>query len=575
MYRSLFLLALARAILGAPLQEAASSKAVDYVIIGGGPAGFVLVEAISRNASKTVVLLEAGPDGINDTGINTPALYPTLNQYVWNYTVIPDPGLAGNTPQLNQGRVFGGGGGVNGMAYCRGSESLFDDWATASGNKGLAWKSMLEAFKETSHYSSEHGVYDDYVNTTAYGNGPIEISRSTGTGTTNFDKPFGQALQSQLSLPEVDLTDGHGIGVDYGLSNIWTSNRTRSYGRNTFGALAAARPNVKLLSGAWAHHIGFSGKTATNVTYLDLKKKVNTTLVAREIIISGGAINTPKLLLQNGIGPSSTLNKYKIPVVADIPAVGQNLWDHLFPIVEVKVPDDILTVWQWADNATEKAIAQQQYAQNHSGPLSWDNGLVYGAFRVPDSVFDGVNGSHYVNLQKDRPHVLIEYSTVPFFSGVANQSVVTAWASLVQPEAAGYVSISSTDFHTDPVIQSNYYGSPADKKAIFWAYKKLRAIMSSSALSSVVETELYPGPNVQTDDQIWNAIQQQSFSFHHPMGTVAIGKALDSNWRLKGLKGIRVVDSSAFPYATTCHPHASVYALAVVAARDIVAADHY
>lgn len=151
--------------------------------------------------------------------------------------------------------------------------------------------------------------------------------------------------------------------------------------------------------------------------------------------------------------------------------------------------------------------------------------------------------------------------------------MITAWPALVQSESSGYVSLNSSDFRDPPVIFSNYFGSPADKVAVIWAYKKLREILASDVLKTAIVKEWYPGANVTTDADIWSAIQKQAASFHHPMGSVPIGKALDSNWRLSGLSGIRVVDSSTFPGPSTCHPQADVYALAHRAAKDIRDAD--
>lgn len=457
------------------------------------------------------------------------------------------------------------------MAYCRGAASVFDEWADLSGNPGLAWTSLLEDFKATSHYTYQPADYEQFVNTSGYGNGPLEVSRVSGL--TGFDLPFAQALQDALGLDEVDMTDGTGIGLNKGLESIRVSNRTRSYARNTFGLQLETRPNVQMIPNAWVYHIGFSGHTAVNVTYLDTLTNETLAFTASEIIVSGGAINTPKLLMLSGVGPEDRLSELGIPLVANIPAIGAQLYDHYFGIVEVEVTDNVLTVWQWFQNGTEKALAEEQYATNASGPLGWDNGLVFGAFRIPDSVFDGMNGTHYTSLPSDRPHVLMEYSTVPFDAATPNISTVTAWASLVQPEAAGSVTLQSSDYRVDPLIYSNYFGSPADKAAIMWSYKKLREILASGSLQSVVVGEFYPGANVTTDADVWAAIQQQALSFHHPLGTVPIGKALDSNWRLHGLKGIRVVDSSTFPTPPTCHPQADVYALAHRAAQDIQQAD--
>ena len=457
------------------------------------------------------------------------------------------------------------------MAYCRGSSSVFDEWAELSGNPGLAWNSLLEDFRETSDYGIEaYADYEQFVNTTVYGDGPLQVSRNGGL--TGFDIPFADALKSTFDIEDIDMTDGSGIGLDRGIASINAGERTRSYARVTFGTLIENRPNVQMIHSAEVSNIGFSGQTAVNVTYLDILKNKTSTIKAKEIIVSSGAINTPKLLMLSGVGPKDQLSKLDIPVIADIPDVGSNLFDHVFSIVQLEVTPEVKTFWQLFVNVTAKALAEEQYAANRSGPLGWNNGYTHAAFRLPDSVWDGISGTHYTDSPADRPHVLMEYTGVGFLPG--NVSSITAWVSLVQPEASGHVALNSSDFRDDPLIFTNYYGSEADKAAMIYGYKKLRdEVLGTDAVKSLTVRELYPGTNVTSDEDIWAAIQKQSYSFRHPVGTVAIGKALDSNWRIKGLQGIRVVDSSTFPTPPSCHPQADVYALAHRAAKDIRKAD--
>lgn len=505
--------------------------------------------------------------------IVAPAYYPLIQEFKWNYTSQPDPNLGGNSPEIAQGRAFGGGSAINGMAYCRGASSIFDSWAKSSGNPGLAWSSLLEDFKATSRYGVQASdLPQQVVNTTVFGNGPLDTSRTSGD--TGFDIPWANAMKQGFGVQEVDLTDGTGIGLDMGIAAIKAGDRTRSYARNTFGSLLENRRNAQMIPNAWVTKVGFRGKKATSVTYVDTVTSKTRTLNAKEIILSNGAINTPQLLMLSGVGPKERLSNLKIPVVADIPSVGQNLYDHPIAATMLEVTSDIKTVWQWAFNGTEKVIAEQQYAKDRSGPLGWNNGFVYATIRAPDSIFDGVDGTHYTSMPVDRPHLIVEYSTVPFIS-TSNTSLVTAWVSLVQAEAPGYVDIPSSSYKDMPLINSNYYGSPADKRVITWAYGKLRTLMASKSMKSVVVRESYPGKDVPNEDaQNWKAIQNASFSFHHPMGTVALGKALDKNWRVKGLQGLRVVGSASFPGPSGCHPLADVYAIAHRAAKDISKADN-
>lgn len=481
----------------------------------------------------------------------------------------PDANLGGYAPGIAQGRTLGGGAAVNGMAYCRGSSSLFDEWAEISGNAGLTWDSMLEEFKQVSRYRDPpHANYEQFVNASGYGNGPVEVSRSSGL--TGFEFPFAEAIEAELGLHQQDLTDGTGIGIDMGLSSISAHNRTRSHPRNTFGVIAEGRPNLQIIHDARVTKVHFKGEMAVGATYQFGGEAVE--IEAAEIIISAGAIDTPRLLMLSGVGPKEKLEELGIPIVADNPEVGANLRDHPFSIMQLQVTPEVMTVWQWSSNETQAIIARELYAANASGPLGWNNGYSFAAFRLPDSAWpEGVDNAHYLSLPDDRPHVLIQFSTVPFIP--SPNSTIIAWASLVQPEAAGSVSLRSADYHDDPLIHTNFYGSDGDKAAVLWTYKKLREILKRPEVSPLIVAERYPGPDVTSDEAIWAAMGQQTYSFRHAVGTAAIGKALDSNWRLKGLKGIRVVDSSAFPYPTTCHPQAVVYALASRAAKDILLGD--
>lgn len=459
------------------------------------------------------------------------------------------------------------------MAYCRGAASVFDEWAEISGNPGLAWDSIYQDFVETTRLGIDSEGYAQVVNISAYGNGPLEVTPTAGE--TGLELPFVEAVKAELGLDETDLNDGTGIGLELGITAIRGGSQTRSYARNSFGALAEARSNVRLVPNAWVSRIGFEGDTAVNVTYHTKNNEI-LTLEGREIIVSAGAIGSPKLLMLSGVGPQDQLTKLGIPIVADIPEVGTNLRDHPIALLELAVTPDVLTQWQWQVNGTEGALATAQYAANRSGPLGWNNGYAFGEFRLPDSVYNGVNGSHYLSLPKDRPHVLIEYTTTPFLSA-GNVSAVALWVSLVQPQAAGYLALNSSDYRDDPMLFTSYYGSDADRVTIVAAYRKLMAVVGHDAITRHTVATVYPTQSLETmtDDDIFASIQNQTYSFRHPVGTVGLGSVLGANWRPKGLKGIRVVDSSTFPFPSSCHPQAVTYALAHLAAKDIIKADRY
>ena len=546
----------------------------DYVIVGGGVAGMVLAEQLSEDPRISVLLLEAGPDGTNSSTINTPA-YAALNDhtpYTWNYTSQPDPNLNGARPALAQGHTWGGGSAVNYMAYCRGAASTFNEWADISGDPGLAWANLSQEFKATTRYEEPNNTsYQEVINTSLYGDGPLIVSRQLDLG--GFDPYYHEALMAELDLQNVDLNIGTGIGATLGYQTVRPSNRTRYYALEAYGWRMAGRPNVQLLHSAWASKIGFEDKRARSVTYVTLNDKQTHVINAKEVIVSSGALGSPKLLMLSGIGPREHLEDLGIPVVLDAPDVGSNLYDHHFSVVEVEVTPNVNSAHKFS-NATYLAEVTAQYKDTATGILA---NVLSGSFavaRVPDDVLEAANDTFHLSIPPDRGHLLYQFAGAAFVQPAPNTSILSPFVSLVQPEASGYLRLNGTDFMNDPLIYSNYYGSDGDKAAILYGYKKLRAVLQSPLLADVIVGEVFPGANVTTDVELMEAIKRSAQTFHHPLGTVSMGKVLDSDFRIRGLDGIRVVDSSTFPYPPVCHLQADVYAVAHMVARAIMEEDY-
>jgi choline dehydrogenase len=271
------------------LPQAKSSAAFanpDYVIVGGGPAGYVLAEQLSADPNVNVVLLEAGPDTAGNKNVDTPGYAPNLlhTPYTWNYTCQPDPNLNGVSPSLDQGRGFGGGSAVNYLGHCRGAPSVFDEWAKISDDEGLRWENFLEDYKATVHYKEEPLDYDPHINKSVYGNGPIEITAENDD--LGFISNLVKSWSNVLKLPLVDLNDGTGLGVSSGPSVIRASNRTRDYAPQAYG---------RQIHNAEVTKIGFEGKRAVSVTYVNPIDNSTTTLMPKEVIVSAGAIGSPKV----------------------------------------------------------------------------------------------------------------------------------------------------------------------------------------------------------------------------------------------------------------------------------------
>ena len=246
---------------------------------------------------------------------------------------------------------------MNYMGYCRGASSVYDEWAEISGNEGLRWESLLEDFKATAHYQPASLNYNPSVDRGAYGHGPLEVTAQPFN--SHIGLKYAAALQEVLDIDEVDVNDGNGIGVTTGTGTVLSSNRTRHYALPAYGWQMANRPNVDIIPNAMATRINFAGQRATSIDYA-VNGKIHHSIAAKEVIVSAGAFNTPKLLMLSGVGPKAHLEDLGIPVVADIPHIGQNLYDHHFSVLEYQVTREVTTAWQLTENATYAAIAEEE-----------------------------------------------------------------------------------------------------------------------------------------------------------------------------------------------------------------------
>ena len=554
------------------------AKTYHYVIVGAGPAGFVLAEHLSRDENKTVLLLEAGSDGSEAENIYTPG-FAGLNEfsnYTWDYYTTPQSSLAGRTPHLAQGKLYGGGTAVNYMNYNRGAKSVFDEWANISGVDALSWHNLFDVFREQTELSqnSAPSTFSQQIDHNAYGKGPLTVSRSPNLD--GFDPHFYEAMRQVLQLPQVDFNSGAGIGLSYGVETIRPVNRTREDALTAYGYQMAHRHNVHVRHGAFVQKVNIKDKRAESLVYTDLNNGNSTqTVNANEIILSAGAIQSPKILMLSGVGPAVHLKSMGIPVILNQSHIGSNLRDHNYGSIEVEVVPEVYTLSRWT-NASYLAEIKCEFKQNATGPLARAPASSFGILRVPDAELpEGSAGAFHRSLPQDRGQLQMQYANVALLANTSAPTtpVMTIWVALTQAEASGTLRLTSANPFAFPAIDTAYFASSGDKACVLYGYKKLREVLQSSPLKQVIVKEIYPGPLATTDEQLWAAIQGGAQSYHHPMGTVALGTVLDTNFRIKGLQGLRVVDASVVPTPTNVHLQDAIYAVAKVAASLIAEAD--
>lgn len=550
--------------------SAASHEPYDAVIVGGGPAGFVLASRLSEKPDFRVLLLENGPDTYTNSNITTPAYIGRLqgSQFSWNFTSTPQSTLGGIAPSLAQGNGFGGGTAINVMAYCRGSRSVFDEWADISGIEELRWESLIDYFAKSTQLTVPLDLgYEQVVNGTGFGDDHVHVSYHNSGQYAPIDPAFVRTWTAN-GAKDVDMTSGEGIGMAIGgPQTINPKNATRSYALPAYGFELAGRSNVELLHGVRVTKINLEGTKAVGVDYVMLADNQTHTVLAKETIVSAGAINSPRLLLLSGVGPKDHLADVGVPLVVDNPGVGNNFFDHHYVVMLFNATPDIITASK-IDDPVIVAPYLAEYEANATGPLSTPGSSSFFTERLSDEVLDsfGVNVTFHKNLPKDRPHLLYQYATTAFLPVPPGSNAVTSFAGLVQPEASGTVRLNSSDWRDEPLLDTNYFGSGGDLAIALYGYKRLLAMMRSDTMVAVRANELYPGANVTSDADIRTAFNGGARSFHHPLGACALGSVLDSKFSVKGTNNLRVVDSSVIPTLPTCHLQASVYALAEVAA---------
>ncbi len=520
----------------------------DFVIVGGGPAGCVLARRLVDTGNATVLLLEAGPPDRNPL-IHVPAGFTRLTgpAHSWGYATVPQRGLGGKAVWYPQARVLGGGSSINAQLYTRGNAWDYDNWA-AHGCDGWSYAEVLPYFLKAEDNSRYADAYHGQ-------GGPLCVSDVVPHKLTQAFVRAGQQAGMPFN-PDFNGAEQAGLGF-YQVTN---RGGRRSSAPVCYLRPVANNPALTVRTGAHVERIEIVGGRAAAVHVGGRRIEAG-----REVLVTAGAIGSPRVLLHSGIGPAAHLRAVGVAPVLDAPFVGENLHDHmdLFVVSECSGEQsfDRYKPWHMA------AAAGLQYLAFGTGVLAsniCDGGGFWradAAAPAPDIQFHFLPGSG------------LEHGLAPVRNGVTLNS------AFLRPRSRGSVRLASADPMAKPLIDPNYWGDPYDMKISIAGFRLARTIMAQPAFRAFIKAEAHPGAAARTDDDIIAYACKHAKTDYHPVGTCKMGAEDDPTavvtprLRLKGIENLRVCDSSVMPFVNSSNTNAPTIMIAEKAA-DMIAADN-